>query len=125
MGFRLGRTFFLEFPEGHYLYGSEIRLRSASIATLESIEENKFSDSIPALLDHLVSWNLETSAGTPLKPVLEDVRAEVERPVIRAIITAWYEATTGVTAPLGPKSSDGQPSLEAGSMELSLPMEVS
>lgn len=118
MGFQLGRTYVLLF-EGSGIEGAEVKLRATSIGTvLRFRQKRSWDEMVQDLVDHLVSWNLEVE-GVPLKPVVEDVLASVEEPVLTLIIEEWMKAARGVTAPLAPPSSDGERFPEE-----SIPMEV-
>ena len=124
MGFKLGRTYVLEFEAGTYLAGAVVRMRSTSIATVEKLEEMNFSEGLPLFLQHVEGWNLEDADGNPL-PLDEDaVNAVMEKPVRDRLIQEWYKAAIGVSAPLDPPSPDGRPSLEAEPEVPSIPMET-
>jgi hypothetical protein len=123
MGFRLGRTYVLEFDAGTYLAGAVIRLRSASIETVEALAEMQFSAALPVLIAHVESWNLEDADGNPLPLEEEAVRANMEVAVRNALIREWYRAAVGASAPLDQPSSNGTLSPEVEDVELFIPME--
>lgn len=126
MGFRLGRTYILEFDKEHQLHGVEVRTRWASIETIESLDGKTFSDSLPVLLDHVISWNLEDENGTPIPPDDMDAVKRAFEPSVRTeLVSAWMRAAWGATTgPLEENSGDGGMSPEAVNEELSIPMET-
>lgn len=125
MGFRLGRTYVLDFGQGTYLEGAEIRLRSTPVGVTFQLEELTVSESIPLFLQFLESWNLEDSAGNPLPMTVEAIKGHIERPVLNEIMKQWYRAATGVSAPLDQPSVSGEKSPPSDDLELSIPMEPS
>jgi hypothetical protein len=127
MGFRLGRTYLLEFGEGTYLAGAEIRMRSASIDTVLALETKRYTESIGDLMAHVQDWNLETEEGHPLPLTEEALRMHMELAVLKRLVQTWYEAASGASVPLdlpAPPSSAGQSSQDSASEEQLLPMEV-
>lgn len=125
MGFRLGRTYVLEFGQGTYLEGAEIRLRSTPIGVTLQLEGMTPTEAIPLLVVYLESWNLEDSAGNPLPMTEEAIKHNIEKPVLNEIARQWYRAATGISAPLDPPSNSGEESPVTDGMELSIPMEPS
>lgn len=124
MGKRLEpRTYVLEFEDGSYLDGAEIRIRSTPISVVEQLETANYRDSLPLLLEYLDSWNLEDATGEPVKHTEEAVLAALEWPVLAMIVKEWWRAALGVTAPLDPPSSNGPASPDTENVELSMPME--
>ena len=123
MGFGLGRTYVMEFEEGTYLAGAEIRVRSASIGTVEQLESLQFADALPLFLDHVESWNLEVD-GRPLPIEIEAVRNAMEAPVRDKLIREWYKAAVGVSAPLDPPLPAGDSSRTTDDEVPSMPMET-
>ena len=125
MGKRLEpRTYVLHFEEGTYLAGAEIRIRATPVAVTEQLETLSFIRCVPLLLEYLDSWNLEDADGESIKLTEEAILGAFEWPVLKKIIQEWYQAATGVTAPLDQPSSDGQPSPDTGAMEQYMPMEA-
>lgn len=61
----------------------------------------------------LVSWNLDDDDGDPIPATAEAVMGE-DADFILPVIMSWLEAIGSVAAPLGPGSSNGGASLEAG-----------
>ncbi len=125
MGFRLNRTYKLEFAGD--LEGLEIRIRATSFQT--AVESQKFNILRPEEMsawadifaDHLVDWNYEGADGNPVPATREGVLS-LEFPVVKAIRAQWDLAALGVTAPLDLGSTDGDSSEEP---ELaSIPMET-
>lgn len=124
MGKRLeSRTYVLEFGEGKYLAGAEIRIRSTPISVMEELDTLRYSESVPLLLQYLDSWNLEDANGEPVKLTEEAIKKSLELPVLQEIVSAWVQAAIGVTAPLDPPSSNGPASPDTDVVKLSLPME--
>lgn len=124
MGFRLGRTYSLEFEAGTYLAGAEITLRSASVDTVLAVEEMTADVAFPLFIDHVVSWNLEDADGNALPIDVKAAYAIMEVPVQRKLVNEWYRAATGISTPLDPRSNDGEESQTTEAVELSIPMEV-
>lgn len=69
-----------------------------------------------AAADAIVEWNLEDDDGNPVKPGFDALMA-LDMGFVQAIVKAWFEAISGVAAPLPEGSSDGGPSPE-GSLHL-------
>ncbi len=124
MGFNLGRTYVLEFEEGTYLAGAEIRIRSTPISVVMQLEDGlTVQDQAKLLAEYVESWNLEV-AGDALLISAEAILATMEYPVIKKIVREWYRAAVGISAPLDPPSGDGQPSPDTEVEERSIPMEL-
>ena len=70
------------------------------------------------MASRLVGWNVEDEADLPVPATLDGIKA-MDLDFNLAIVNAWTTAMAGVSAPLEPSSSGGEPSLEA-----SIPMEV-
>lgn len=123
MGFKVGRTFELDFA-GTDLHGAIIKMRSTSIGQLLDFvspevetRRQEVEVQLKVLADHVVSWNLEDDNGpVPITP--EGLRS-LEEPVIELIGEEWMKATRGITAPLDHRSSGG-----AKPAEESIPMEI-
>ena len=115
MGFRLDRSYRLKF-EGTALEGAEVHLRNTSVATLLIVSErNNYEHSAELaemLAAHVISWNLEDAAGEPVKLTADAILAAMESAVFDHIMTEWYRAARGITAPLEQPSSDGEPLAE-------------
>lgn len=125
MGKRLERrAYVLTWDEGTYLAGAEVRIRATPISVMEELNELRFSESIPLLLEYLESWNLEDENGEPIKQTEAAVKESLELPVLKEIVQRWIDAATGVTAPLDPLSRDGRESPDTALMEQSMPMEI-
>lgn len=125
MGFVVNRNVTLQF-EG-YMQGAEVTLRAASVQTMLLLREMSVQEAVPALVQHLVRWNLEYEDGSEALPVPmteEGVLEHLEQPMLAKIIGEWYLVATGASAPLDPPSSDGQPSPDTDSTERSMTMEV-
>jgi len=109
MGFRIeGRTeivlkHWTEFP---VMTGAEVRCRSVSTAEAERFDELRGEDRRRALLDMIISWNLESPAGDPLPVTLEAIKG-LEPWVETAITTEWFRQLFEPPAPLGNGSTNG------------------
>jgi hypothetical protein len=146
MGFvRQSKTYRLTFEDPEF-EGLEVRARSVPVGTLVELiglasvvergtgsltaDETKAVGQLFAGFGKaLVSWNLEepildddgepTGEVRPVPATVEGLYSQ-DLEFVMQIISAWMEAVGGVAAPLGQRSADGAPSLEA-----SLPMEPS
>ena len=109
MGFRLNRTYVLKFAGD--MEKAEVKIRSTSTATSLALRE--VSDDTRAMVallaDHVIEWNFEKADGTPLPIETDAIMNELEEVVIAALLTEWYKAATGVTAPLDNGSTNGAP----------------
>jgi hypothetical protein len=124
-GFNLGRTYLIEFDEGHALHGVEIRMKWASIETTEAINALSYREGLPYLIEHVIEWNLNDEKGERLPITLEAAKRNMEPAVNKALIGAWLEAAYGVSAPLAGPSDDGRLQQEADDTALLIPMEPS
>jgi len=96
------------------------------IIALSDARDRAAGTSIASMLDPILvdfagliaEWNLEEHDGTPVPVTAGGLRTQ-DPALVLAIVTALMEVAS-VTAPLGPRSSDGDPSLEE-----SMPMETS
>jgi hypothetical protein len=113
VGFRLDRTYVLEF-EGA-LAGAEVAIKATSVGTVLKLRDVADAKEVAELLaSHLIGWNLEDRDGNPIPTTAEGILDNVEEAILGRIAAEWYKAATGVTSPLdGPNS-----------MESSLDMEV-
>jgi hypothetical protein len=122
MGYRLGRTYSLQFQGA--MAGAEVKLRSANVATVlelrRLIGDEDRAALVELLADNLLEWNLEDADGEPVPPNAAGILEHLEEVVLGVILREWYKAATGVTAPLDEPSTDSAPSVE-----LSIPMEMS
>ncbi len=108
MGFRLDRTYVLEF-EGA-MQGAYIKLRATPVGTVMKLRGDatvSTEEYVGLLAEYLLDWNFEDAAGEPLPMTAEAMLAELEQPVIVKIMTEWYKAAVGITAPLDPPGADG------------------
>lgn len=123
MGFDVGRTFKLEWPETHFLYGALIRMRSAPLGLSLRIRNGMaWEELVAAMCAHVAEWDLEIG-GKPVELVTATVLESIDQPVLVAIARAWQDASAGVTAPLDATSGDGPASPDMDELELSIPME--
>jgi hypothetical protein len=110
MGFRLNRTYSLQFTGS--MEGAEVKIRSTSVGDVLRLRATETDEATAAMLsDFLVSWNLEDEDGKPLPTTPEGVMS-LEPVVMAAIVREWYKAAVGITAPLDAPSSSGDQSLE-------------
>lgn len=117
MGFRLNRTYALEFKGD--LEGFEVKLRSTSIAVVFEVQQAVELKRLAELLaEHIVSWNYEDAEGKPLEPTVDNLLG-LEEVVLVAIAREWVRAARGVTAPLDDGSTSGNEFQEE-----SIPMEI-
>jgi hypothetical protein len=110
MGFKVGRTFVLEF-EGTDLDGAVVKMRSCSVQTildLRDAEDARGESDIFA--QHLIDWNLEEEDGTPVEKSAAGFLS-LEVPVRDLIFGEWQKATRGITAPLDHRSTNFDSSL--------------
>lgn len=109
MGFRLDRTYALEF-EGA-MEGAYVELRATPVGvTLELRSEGNvisFERAAELLAEYVEEWNLDGPDGEPLPVTAEAILNGLERVVVLKIITEWYKAAVGITAPLDPPGADG------------------
>ncbi|MFD5419503.1 hypothetical protein ACFWJT_15940 [Streptomyces sp. NPDC127069] len=70
------------------------------------------------MASRLVAWNIEDDTDLPVPATLDGIKT-LDLDLNLAIVNAWTTAMAGVSAPLEPSSSAGEPSLEA-----SIPMEI-
>lgn len=117
-GFRLGRTYVLQF-EGA-LEGAEVRIRATPVSVIMRMMGSlPFPEIADLMVEYVESWNLESPDGDPIKLEQEAILAGLERAVLQKILGEWYKAAAGITAPLdGPSISGGQSPVE------SIPMDV-
>lgn len=119
MGFRIDRTYVLEF-EGA-LEGLYVKIKSTPVSVMMRFQSNTTWDETAELLaEYVLEWNYENEDGKPLPIEKEAIIAGMEVPVMVRIAREWAKAAGGITAPLDPPSTDGKPSLEE-----SIPMEIS
>lgn len=132
-GYKRSRTVKLVWADDHELAGLEVRARRVSIEALLELSPvlemdlgglsaedlRQMRDMFCEFGRLLVSWNLVDEYDVPVPCTPEEFVAQ-DLAFINEIITAWAEHIAGVAAPLGKRSSSGDPSLEA-----SLPMDVS
>lgn len=119
MGFRLDRTYVLEF-EGA-MEGAYIKLRATPVGTVMKLRGPSSASStgelVELLAEYVQEWNLDGTDGEPLPITAEAILTELEQVVIVKILTEWYKAAVGVTAPLDPPGADGTLSDEDIPME--------
>ncbi len=110
----------ITFPEGHDYHGCEVTLRRLKtgewldITGLGGGDADKptvrhVGDQLLTMADKLISWNLEDEDGTPVPTTVEAV-LEQDQALMLAILGQWIDGIAGVSAPLEPSSTDGDPS---------------
>lgn len=130
MGFKVGRVFALDFS-GTGMDGAVVRVRSASIGTLQRVlEATEVDVETEIFAEHLISWDLEYDAdaypdkgGQPV-PATTQGLLSLEEPLKDLILKEWWKATRGITAPLDPRSKDGQQSPDTDSTVPLISMET-
>ena len=106
MGFRLDRTYVLEF-EGN-MAGAYVKLKSTPVGVALKLRAGiKVVEAIDLLTEYLLDWNLEDADGKTVPFTVEAIMAEVEEVVIAKILVEWCRASVGITAPLDPPGADG------------------
>lgn len=110
MGFRLDRTYVLEFEgamEGAYVkikstpVGVALEMRGGQIGAV-SIER-----AAEMLAEYVLEWNLDGSDGETMPITAKAIIGDLEEVVIAKIMVEWYKAAVGLTAPLDPPGADG------------------
>lgn len=116
MGFRINRTYVLEF-EGA-LEGLYVKIKSTPISVLMRFQSNTTWDETAELLaEYVLEWNYEDEEGKPLAIEKEAILTGMEVPVMVRIAREWAKVAGGITAPLDRPSTDGEQSLE-GSLQM-------
>ena len=108
MGFRLDRTYVLEF-EGA-MEGAYVKLRATPIGVVMKIRNggwDTFAELAGLLAEYVQEWNLDGSDGAPLPITAEAILNDLEQVVFIKIISEWSKAAAGITAPLDPPGADG------------------
>lgn len=127
MGYRLDRRYVLRW-DGTDLDGAEVVIRATPIeVALEMLEDMEWPRLVVLLTQYVVRWNFEHEVDGEwvTVPIEADaINAHLEQPLVRAIRREWARAAMGITAPLGEKSDDGEPSPTEEPAELSIPMEA-
>lgn len=114
----------VRFEEPHEYAGFEATLRGQhlggflNLIGIGEVDMSSLGDQLREMGRALISWNLEDEeTGEPVPATPEAAMAQ-DQDLMIALAAAWLDGLKGVSAPLEPSSTDGQPSLEA-----SLPME--
>lgn len=107
MGFRLDRTYTLEF-EGA-MAGAYVKIKATPVGvTMELRAAGMEKDrAIELLAQYVEEWNLDGPDGKPLPITADAIKNGLEEVVVAAILVEWYKAAVGVTAPLDPPGADG------------------
>jgi len=108
-GFRFQRNdddvLVLHFPEGHDLYGLEIKVRRRLPVGVMFGDEGV---AVRLFVEQITGWNAEDDAGEAIEPSLESIGRLMDQEQLIAVIDAWKEQMTGVGAPLGVPSRAGR-----------------
>lgn len=86
-----------------------MRLALPKAVSEETLEAN--DKTLELFASKIVSWNLDGANGKPLKPTVENIRAQ-ERSLIGSIITGWQVALVTVPKRSETPSGDGEISPE-------------
>jgi len=106
MGFRLNRFYVLEF-EGA-MEGAYVKIKSTPVGVaLEMRAAVPIERAAEMLAEYIDEWNLDGADGKPLPVTAEAILGGLEEVVIVKLLTEWYKAAVGVTAPLDPPGADG------------------
>lgn len=109
MGFRLDRTYVLQF-EGA-MEGAYVKLRATPVGVALELYGGE-GKAVPVrraaelLAEYVQEWNLDDAAGETLPITAEAILAHLEQAVVGRIAVEWYKAAVGVTAPLDPPTED-------------------
>ena len=108
MGFRLDRSYVLEF-EGA-MEGAYVKIKSTPVGV--ALEMRQAGDlpidrAAELLAEYVSDWNLDGPDGKPLPITKEAILADLEQVVLGKIFVEWYKAAVGLTAPLDPPGADG------------------
>lgn len=107
------------FEEGHDYHGCEVTLRRLKVGEWLDITGlggddepgvRHIGDQLKTMADKLVAWNLEDDEGRPVPTTVEAV-LDQDRDLMLAILGSWLDTLSGVSAPLEPTSTGGEPSL--------------
>jgi hypothetical protein len=106
MGFRLDRTYTLQF-EGN-MSGAYVKLKSTPVGVSVRLRTSiSVKEAVELLTRYLDEWNLEDADGKTVPFTVEAIMENVEEVVIAKILVEWYRAAAGITAPLDPPGADG------------------
>lgn len=123
MGFKKPVTLYKLLFEGTEYDGLEITTKSLSVGEMQEITKTSAGISekgisttlgmveasaevLQRFADSIIEWNLEEDDGTPIRPSLNNVMNQ-EAAFVHTIVTAWMQATVGVSADLGKDSGSG------------------
>ncbi|SCK20062.1 hypothetical protein YUYDRAFT_02077 [Streptomyces sp. ScaeMP-e48] len=113
----------IRFEEPSPFAGFEATLRGKTLGEflnlqgIGEVDKSSLFEQLREMSQSLLTWNLEDENGDPV-PVSPEAVFEQDQDLMIALATAWMQGLAGVSAPLEPSSTDGQPSLEAN-----IPME--
>ena len=105
MGFRLNKTYVLEFADG-FMAGAEVRMRGCSFGKLMEIHNATDEEAADLMAPFLVSWNMDDADGAPLPTTGDGIRG-LEYAVFIQLGKAWAKALTGIPDDLGKGSTSG------------------
>lgn len=111
MGFRLDRTYVLQF-EGA-MEGAYVKIKATPVAVALKLRGSLDVAEVADLMTTYVQeWNLDGSDGRPLPITAEAIVNDLEQAVIAKIAVEWYKAAVGLTAPLDPpEEKDVEPDI--------------
>lgn len=106
MGFRIDRTYVLEF-EGA-MAGAYVKIKSTPVGVALELRNSMDVDrAVELLAQYVIEWNLDGPDDEPLPITVEAIKGGLEEVVVAKILVEWYRAARGVTAPLDPPGADG------------------
>src|ERR1700742_643612 len=108
MGFRLDRSYVLEF-EGA-MEGAYVKIRATPVRTTLEMRQGgelPIDRAAELLAEYVIEWNLDGADGQPLPVTKEAILAGLEQVVLSKIVIEWYKAAVGLSAPLDPPGADG------------------
>src|ERR1700745_2378835 len=112
MGFRLNRSYVLEF-EGA-MEGAFVKLRKTPIGVVLELRGGEDRSGVVTdrraaglLSEYVADWTLEDENGQELARTADAILANLEQPELTKIMVEWLKAAAGITAPLDPPGAAG------------------
>lgn len=114
MGYRPKRKIFALNFAGTEWDGLEASVRGLTVGEELELNDTEFTPDtvVRALVQRLVSWNVEDDQGQPVPTTFEGVCTQ-DGGMVLAILNALRQANSGVSDPLPSGSPSGEPSPEA------------
>ncbi|NUS79148.1 MAG: hypothetical protein HOV70_23520 [Streptomyces sp.] len=111
MGYRPKRKIFALDFTGTDWEGLEASVRGLTVGEEFELNEMEWTPQniVKALVQRLVSWNVEDDQGQPVPTTFEGVCTQ-DGAMVLAILSALRQANSGVPDPLPQSSPDGEPS---------------